>query len=292
MKTKTLVILATILAILTAIWGAITYLPKLVPKTSSYAERVKFYDKTAIQSIKIKNSTGSLNFKKEGNVWKVNGKKADISKINNLINELFPSIFPEIIAQTDKRHKEFELTKNTATSISLDNKLTWLIGKSSGSSIYARFDNDNNVYLLKFATTNLSTQIADWFDKTILNFDQSKVTKLIFKETENITILTKKGDKWLNKANNKEAKKDKVNSILTQLSTLSAQSLYDSQEDITYPNVPTLTLTIEYEGKNETLEFSKGNSDYLIKRYSDEEKFIVGEYSVSDIVSEFKELFN
>jgi len=292
MQTKTLIVLIAILAILVAIWGVTTYLPKLTPETSSYAEKVKSYDKTTVQSIIIKNSSSSLELKKEGNTWKVNGKKADVSKINNLVNELFPSIFPEIIAQTDKRHKEFELTKDTTTSISLDNKLTWLIGKNTGASIYARFDNDNDVYLLKFGTSSLSTQASDWFDKTILNFDQTKASKLAFKEAGNTTTLIKKDDKWVDEANNKEAKKDKVNSILFQVSTLSAQSLYDSKKNIVYPNNPTLTLTVEYEGKSETLEFYKGSSDHLIKRLSDGENFIVSEYSVSSIVLGPKEVFN
>lgn len=292
MQNKTITILVIILAILAAVWGITTYFPKITPETSPYAKKVKSYDKTAVQSIIIKNSSGSLELKKEDNTWKVNGKKADVSKINNLVNELFPSIFPEIIAQTDKRHKEFELTKDTATSIAFDNKLTWLIGKNTGASIYARFDDDNNVYLLKFGTSSLSTQASDWFDKTILNFDQTKASKLTFKETGNTTVLIKKDDKWMDEINNKEAKKDKVNSILSQASTLSAQSLYDPKKDIAYPNTLTLTFSVEYEGKSETLEFSKGGSDYFVKRLSDGEKFIVSEYSVSSIVTESKEVFN
>ncbi len=292
MQNKTITILVIILAILAAVWGITTYFPKLTPETSPYAKKVKSYDKTAVQSIIIKNSSGSLELKKEDNTWKVNGKKADVSKINNLVNELFPSIFPEIIAQTDKRHKEFELTKDTATSIAFDNKLTWLIGKNTGASIYARFDDDNNVYLLKFGTSSLSTQASDWFDKTILNFDQTKASKLTFKETGNTTVLIKKDDKWMDEINNKEAKKDKVNSILSQASTLSAQSLYDPKKDIAYPNTLTLTFSVEYEGKSETLEFSKGGSDYFVKRLSDGEKFIVSEYSVSSIVTGSKEVLN
>jgi hypothetical protein len=292
MQNKTLIVLIAIISILATIWGATTYLPRFTPTPSFYAEKVKSFDKNVVQSIVIKNSSGSLELKKESGVWKVNGKRADTIRVNSLISELFPSVFPEIIAQTDKRHKEFELTKDTATSIVFDDKLTWLVGKNTGTAVYTRFDGDNNVYLLKLVTSNLSTQATDWYDKTIISFDQSKASKLTFKETSKTITLIKKEDKWVDEATSKEAKKDKVNSVLSQVSSLSAQSLYNSPKGQSYPITPTLTLTIEFDGKSETLEFYKGSSDYLIKRLSDREQFIVGEYSVSSVITGPKEVFN
>jgi hypothetical protein len=159
-------------------------------------------------------------------------------------------------------------------------------------AVYTRFDGDNNVYLLKSVTGNFSTQAVDWYDKTILSFDQAKASKLIFKEAGITVTLIKKEDKWVDETTSKEAKKDKVSSILSQLSSLSAQSLYVPKKEQVYPIFPAVALTVEFDGKSETLELYKGSSDYLIKRLSDEEQFIVGEYSVSSIISGPKELFN
>jgi len=292
MQNKTLIVLMAILAILAAIWGATTYVPKLIPVSSPYAEKIKSYDKNAVQSIVIRNSSSSLELKKENGGWKADGKKADTAKVNSLISELFPSAAPELIAQTNKRHKEFALTSDTATTIIFDHKLTWLLGKNTGTAVYARFNSDDNVYLLRSVVNSLSPQAADWYDKTILSFDQTKASKLIFKQTGKKTIaLIKKEDKWVDEATSQEAKKDKVNDILAQASSLSAQSLPDPQKGQAYPISPVLTFTVEFDGKSETLELYKGNSDYLIKRLSDREQFIIGGYAVSPIISAPKELF-
>ena len=218
----------------------------------------------------------------------MNAKKVDATKVDNLIGQLLTTTSPEVIAQTDKRHKEFELTDDLATKVSLDNKLTWLIGKGSGSAVYARFEGDNSVYLLKDVSLTALSSASDWYDKTILTFDQTKATKVTFREGNVITILTKQGDKWM--SNDKEAKKDKVDSLLSQVSSLTAQSLFDASKGTTYPKAANLVFTIEYNGKSETLEFYKGSSDYLVKRTSDGEQFVISEYSISSIISAPKEI--
>ena len=290
MQNKNLKLLLAVFVILIGFLAVRTYLPRFTPATSAYTQKVSTLNKTSVQSVSIKNKTETLDLKKENNVWKINGKKADAAKTENLINQLFVVTPPELVAQTDKRHKEFELTDELATKITLDNKLTWLIGKGSGSAVYARFDGNNDVYLLKDVSLTALSSASDWYDKTILAFDQSKATKITFKEGNTITIVTKKDDKWLDSAG-KEAKKDTVDSVLSQASTLTAQTLLDSSKETTYPKTSTISMTVEYDGKSETLEFSKGSSDYLVKRVSDGEQFVLSEYSISSIISAPKEMF-
>lgn len=265
------------------------YAPSLTKETSAYTEKTKAVSIQSIASIEISNSSGSVQLKKDGDTWKVNGKKADTTKINSLLSALLPGAAPELIAQTDKRHKELELTDDLATKIKLDNKLTVLAGKSGGSGIYTRFDADPAVYLLKNNPSTTSTA-SEWYDKTILTFDQTKATKLTFKENNLITMLTKEGDKWKGGSKNEEVEKDKVDAILSQVSSLTAQSLFDATKGSIYPKQAGFTFTIEYGGKLETLEFYKGTSDYLVKRQADDEQFIVSEYSISSVISAPKEI--
>ena len=288
MQNKNLKILTVIFVVLIGFLGIKTYLPKVTPTTSAYSEKVKTVNRESVASVLIKNTSDSIDLKKENNVWKLNAKKVDATKVDNLIGQLLTTTSPEVIAQTDKRHKEFELTDDLATKVSLDNKLTWLIGKGSGSAVYARFEGDNSVYLLKDVSLTALSSASDWYDKTILTFDQTKATKVTFREGNVITILTKQGDKWM--SGDKEAKKDRVDAALSQASGLTAQSLFDATKATTYPKVASLVLTIEYDGKSETLEFYKGSSDYLIKRSSDSEQFVVSEYSISSLISAPKEV--
>ena len=288
MQNKNLKILIIVLMVLVGFLGLKTYLPSKTIETSPYLDKIKMVDKSSAQSILIKNTSGSIDLKKENNLWKIQGKKADSAKVENLINQLLVTTPPELIAQTDKRHQEFELTTDKATKVTIDNKLTLLLGKGSGSAVYTRFDGDNSVYLLKDVSLTALSSASDWYDKTILTFDQAKATKITLREGNIITILTKQGDKWM--SGDKEAKKDRVDAALSQASGLTAQSLFDATKATTYPKVASLVLTIEYDGKSETLEFYKGSSDYLIKRSSDSEQFVVSEYSISSLISAPKEV--
>ena len=207
-----------LLVIFVALMGLLVYkqyAPSLTKETSAYTEKTKVVSPQSVASIEINNSSGSMQLKKEGELWKVNGKKADTTKINSLLSALLPGAAPELIAQTDKRHKELELTDDMATKIKLDSKLTVLTGKSGGSGVYARFDTDSAVYLLKNNPSVTSTA-SEWYDKTILTVDKTKITKITVREGDTIKMLAKDGDKW--KAGSKEVEKNKVDPILSQVS--------------------------------------------------------------------------
>ncbi|MBU4016631.1 DUF4340 domain-containing protein [Patescibacteria group bacterium] len=253
-------------------------------------EKIKGINIQSIQTIEIKKGSQTIKFNKENNIWKIKNEKADADKIQSLLSTLMAATIPELVAQTDKRYKEFELTNDLATVIKLDNKLTVYTGKYNGAGIYARLDGSPMVYVLK-NTSAIPTTSSEWYDLTIIALDQSKVTKLSFEDNDTPMIIIKKGDKWISEKTNKEAKKDKVDSILSILSKLTAQSLLEESKKDSYPASPDLTLVIEYEGKSNTLEFFKGESDYLVKREADSGQFIVSEYAVSSLISAPQEIF-
>lgn len=287
MSNKNIKLLLVIFVVLVGFLVFRQYAPSLTQETSAYTEKTKVVSPQSVASIEISNPSGSVQLKKEADIWKVNGKKADMAKINSLLSSLLPAIAPELIAQTDKRHKELELTDDLATKIKLDNKLTVLTGKSGGSGIYVRFDSDPAVYLLKNNPSVTSTASV-WYDKTILAVDQTKITKITFREGDAIKMLAKDGDRW--KGGSKEVEKNKVDPILSQISNLTAQSFFDATSGSIYPKQANIVITVEYDGKLETLEFYKGTSDYLIKRQADGEQFIVSEYSISSVISAPKDI--
>lgn len=289
MSNKNIKLLLAVFIVLIGLLVFKQYAPSLSQPTSAYVQKTKDISAQTVSAIEISNPDGSVQLKKEGDVWKVNGKKADTAKINSLLSSLLPTTSPELIAQTDKRHKELELTDDLSTKIKLDNKLTLLTGKSAASGVYTRFDSDPAVYLLK-SNPSVTSTVSEWYDKTILAFDQTKATKITFREGNSVTMLTKEGDKWKGGSKNEEIGKDKMDPILYQINSLTAQSLYDAAGKSTYPKQTSLIFTVEYDGKMETLEFYKGASDYMVKRASDGEQFIVNEYSISSVISAPKEI--
>ncbi len=290
MSNKNLKFISIIFLVLIGILALKLYSPKFSPVKSVYLEKIKGINIQSIQTIGIKKGSQTIKFNKENNIWKIKNEKADADKVQSLLSTLMATTIPELVAQTDKRYKEFELTNDLATVIKLDNKLTVYTGKYNGAGIYARLDGSPMVYVLK-NTSAIPTTSSEWYDLTIIALDQSKVTKLSFEDNDTPMIIIKKGDKWISEKTNKEAKKDKVNSILSILSKLTAQSLLEESKKDSYPASPDLTLVIEYEGKSNTLEFFKGESDYLVKREADSGQFIVSEYAVSSLISAPEEIF-
>lgn len=284
MRLKNLKLLGIILLVLVGLLAFKIYSPQLSSQISPYKEKISGVKRVSVQTIAISKGTDTVTLAKEQDVWRANGKKADKSKIDELLTLLLPETSPEIVAQTDKRHKEFELTSDLATKITLNDNTKLLLGKSSYPSIYARFDGQNDVFSLK-GSALISATVTDWYDKTIFTVDQTKISKMIFTNENGLLSLMKRDNKWMIESANKEAKKDKVDGVLTALTNLTAQSVADKEFLGNYPTSPTLTLTVEYDGKKETLEFTKGESDYLVKRQSDGENYIVAEYTVSNLAS-------
>lgn len=289
MSDKNIKYISLLLLLLVAILGIKSYWPKLTPQKSPYPEELHGLKPEHVKKIEIRKDSQAVSLEKIQNTWKTNGMKADADKIQLLLSSLIPSVSPELIAQTDARYADFDLTASASTRITLDAGITFHTGKMSGSGLYARINDKPNVYLLQNLTP-ISVSGSDWADTTILSVDRTKVTALSFIAPTDRTELVKKDGKWILPSGNHEAKSEKVDAILTALSPLTAQSVYDPRSVSTYPEKPELTLTITENDKKDTLDFYKGETDYLVKRLSDGERFITAEYSVSQILSGPKDI--
>ena len=185
------------------------------------------------------------------------------------------------------KHKEFEVTSEAAIRIKLSEKISLLIGKANYPGVFARFDGDNTVFLLKkLESVTVSTDVQQWLDKTVFADALDKIQKLTFTKGNKDYVMAKKDKKWLNSENGKEAAKEKMDALLVQLSNLNARSVVIKDTPITgFAASPELKVVIAIEGGTETLELYKGKDTYLVKRLSDGEQFVVATSSLSSILS-------
>ncbi|MBM3282853.1 DUF4340 domain-containing protein [Candidatus Gottesmanbacteria bacterium] len=285
MKAKSLYILAIILFLLIALVGFQLYFPKFLKTPSPYHEKVKSIDPKSVTIAEITSKEKSLTIKKGENIWKINGKKGNEVKIEELINNLVTATEPQVIAQTDKKHQEFELTDDLAKKISLDGKLVFLIGKSTMDGTYVRFEKTDQVYLVKnLSSQSYSLNPDDWYDKTIVKIEEKNINKILFvKEKERFTLF-KEDNKWKLEDGKKEIDTNKLSPILTSLSLLQAQKLADKETVSQYPISAVVTVAIEHLAGKETLSFFQGKNDYLLKRDSDGEHFIILEYQAKNFL--------
>lgn len=289
---KNLKLLVVILVILSGILALKSFLPQLTPKTSPYFEKIKNIKKETVTSLSISKKSESVILKKDGDLWKADGKKADKNKIDEMLKGFITDDLPELISQTDSRHKELELTPDTATSIKLNEGLTILLGKSVvGGGIYARFDGDNQVFLLKnLYSSSLSPSLSYWVDKTVLAVERTKIKKLEFTLSKEKNILISKDNKWTDEKTGREPNKDKLDPVLTSLSSLTAESLVNTESSKVYPSIAQIIMTVEYDGGRETLNFHQGKNDYKLIRDSDKEEFIITNSAAQKFLDLVKEL--
>lgn len=287
MKNKTLLSLSLIFAILVGLFLAQTYLPEIWPKNSPYLKKIGMVNKKLLARIELSQNKAVVILEKDGEFWKSSGVKVTPTALTALINGLFVDAEPEIVAQTDKKHKELEVTPELAVRIKLSEKVSLLIGKANYPGVFARFDGDNTVYLLKkLDLSSVATDVQLWLDKTVLAAAPDKTQKMTFTKGNKDFVLNKKDGKWLNSENGKEAAKEKMDGLLAQIANLNAQSVVTKDTPLTgFAASPELKIVIALEGGTETLELSKGKDTYLVKRLSDGEQFIVAETSLSKLLS-------
>lgn len=287
MLNKKLTILFAVFIVLAGVFALQTYTPQLFPRESYYFKQVKGLKKEAVGEIILSKNVAVLDLKKVGNIWTLNGKKASNDKINELLTALL-SPDEELVGETAARHRELQLTEDTATDIKLD-KLELLAGKTDTEGTFIRFAGNNQVFLLKsLKPESVTTDRQAWYDLTVVRIEEKDLKKLTFQTSGQSFNLEQQNGNW--KINGNNANQEKTNPIMLSLGSFQATSLAGIDQLSNYPMNPDLTLTIDYSGGKEILQFFKGEKDYLVKRSPDTENFILSEFQVKDFLLSAKEI--
>ncbi len=289
MSNNTLNKIAILFVILVALLAAQIYLPQVLPKKTPYLEKVSGTKVENISQLVLEKGSDKAELAKDNGVWKIQSKTADAEKVSGLLGGLLPQVEPEVVAETDAKYADYEVSPELATKITLDNKTKILVGKNGNGGIYVRIDGQPHVYLVK-NVPYVSSRVADWYDRAISVLDVSKATKLSITSIQGSVDIANKEDKWKD-ASDKEVKKDKVDAILGLLSRFTAQSLLVENKDAQFSNAVAMTVKYEAGPASDTLEFYQGDNNYLVKRAKDGENFVVNDTAISSLLNAPQELY-
>jgi len=290
MYNRQLKIAAIVFLGIVIVLGLKLFLPKLLPEKTPYINKFDGLTPSSVQRIDVGEANESLQLTKESAGWRVDGKRANKAKIDGLLDQLIPKTDPPLVAETSQRHKDYGVDKESATSIKLNDKVTVLIGLTASEGAYVRFEGDDKVYTVKdLSRTGLTAKKTDWYDKGVLGTERDKIQKVSGTVDGKSLRLTKKNDKWIG-ANDSELDKDKVNSLLANLATLSAETLAEEANRGTYPTTPQATFTVDYDGQTETLELYAGPENYWVQRRNSKEIFIVSPASITSLLNAARDL--
>lgn len=267
------------------------FLPKLLPEKSAYSDKLSGLTKSSVQKINVTKDNEAVELVKESGGWRLDGKRANKAKIEGMLEQLMPKTDPVLVAETSQRHKDYGVDKEAATAVKLNDKVTLLIGlTSSDSGIYVRFEGDDKVFAVKEASSARPTaKKSDWYDKGVLGTEKDKIQKVSGTVDGKQLSVTKKNDKWFD-ATDKEVSQDKMNSLLSNLATLTAQDLGDDTNRGNYPTTPQASLSVEYDGQAETLDLFLGTDNYWVERRVSREKFIVNIADINNLLNAARDL--
>jgi len=265
-------VLLIIILALGAVVGWRTTGGKFLSQKSGYFQKLGI-KKEQVRTIGLSQQEKIVELKKEGEIWKIKGKKAKETEVNELLAVLFPQNTPQIVAKTSSRHQQMGVDEGGAIKIKLNGEKEIWLGKSTAGGNYLRFPGSEGVWLVKGSWYSPTVEFSYWVDKTIISLDISKLKKIDWRSPPRIRVYEKRDNSWWEEEKKIEDKK--VESIISSLSPLIGEEVIEDQRPAGYSQVPKVTLAIEWEGGSEKLEFFAGKDKYLVKRNSDGQEFII-----------------
>ena len=265
-------VLLIIILVLGAVVGWRVVGGKILPQKSEYFQKLGI-KKEQVRTINLSFQGKSVELKKEGEVWKIKGKKAKETEVNELLAVLFPQNPPEVVAKTSSRHSQMGVDEAGAIKIKLNGEKEIWLGKSTAGGNYLRFPSADEVWLVKGSGYSPTVEFSYWAEKTIISLDTSKLKKIDWRSPPRIRVYEKKDNSWWE--GEKKVEEKKVEPITSGLSPLTAEEVIEDQRPSGYSQTPTVTLAVEWEGGSEKLEFFAGKDKYLVKRNSDGQEFLI-----------------
>lgn len=260
--------------------GANLSAPFFEKKASRYNEASHTLTVDSVRWLEIRNQSGSLRLEKPDRDWLVKGKRASTSKTEELIKTLFPKEPVDVVDKTPQRHREYALTDDLGTLVATEG-LTVIVGKDTTKGVLVRLQGEEAVYRLSSLSPYLlSTDVQDWFDKTIVALEEPWLKSITLTSAGDKVRLAQSNKKWLLVATQKEVPRQALSELISTLYVFSGVAIVDESEIDKYPRTPLLTIDIDYLDKTETLIIFRGEDTYLLLRQSDQEKFNVEPYLV------------
>ncbi|EKV55994.1 hypothetical protein A966_13153 [Brachyspira hampsonii 30446] len=303
--TKKYITLSSIIAVLIIILIAVTFM-----KNRGYSLPKLKQINSNISEITIKRGANeTISIKYNDNKWTVNDKyNADNNLINTITNAL-SSIQPiEIVSRGDDNSiSKYKLTDEEALTVSaLDSSskevrnIKFGMKSAFGNSVYAKINNDNNIYLLG----NTSSNPKDIFDKTENDLINKTISQVRNDDIEQITIeynnnsytLAKNtndtNNTWIKNWNNNTVKANDVYTSIFTLANLNADGLITNAD--TSKNLPLYKINIQALNGNVSYEVLNklDDNNYEIVSHNDNNRYYMTESSFNTFIEAVNYIIN
>lgn len=303
--TKKYITLSSIIVILIIILIAITFM-----KNRGYSLPELKKINSNISEITIKRGANeTISIKYNDNKWTVNDKyNADDNLLTSITNALSTIQPIEIVSRGDDNSiSKYKLSNEESLTVSaLDNSskevrnIKFGMKSTFGNSVYAKINNDNNIYLLG----NTSTNPKDIFDKTENDLINKTISQIRNDDIEQITIeynnnsytLSKNtndtNNTWIKNWNNNTVQGNDIYTSVFTLANLNADGLITNDNinkntSLYKINIQALNGNISYEVLNKL-----DDNNYEIANNNDNNRYYMTENSFNSFKESIDNIIN
>lgn len=257
-------------------------------------------DSKEISQIEIIKNGKKTVLTKNGSRWKINDTKdffvseADAVEIKNKLEELSTADF-ELASQNKEKKVDFQTDETQSTLVKIKSAereiISFVIGKPSNDymSAYISQNNSERTYLIKSRIDFFAKD--DWFDKTILSSDKTKISKIRFQFPDQEFEVVKNGENWLAGKSDKLDNK-KVEVILDTIANLSASEIPEQNFIIAGLDKKPTIIQITGEEIDDTIMIGKENDKglYYAKKGNSDNIYLISKEDRDKIAKRVKDL--
>ncbi len=251
-------------------------------------------DKSLVEQVAIKTGTVDLELVRTGDSWKLENYPVDTTRMKRLLDQFTGLGVDRIITRNADNYEKYQVTDesprvalNPADGSTL---LELIIGKQGANyqETFVRQAGEDPVYAVKTSLRQYTTQTqADYWDKTITDFDVNQISGVIFSGEVNYT-LKREGVVWT--YDGEMVDLEKVMNLLRPLGKIKGSGFADTEIEperftqainITLESGVSITLEtylqddegkmllVKSNQKSKILTYSKSNLNRYDKHLSD-----------------------
>ena len=277
--------LSTVILLLILIFGN-----RIILKFKPGSPFLFHFDKKQVVKIKIINGSNTTTLQNKNNLWYILKKDteflADQARIDQILDTLKTLKKEDIISNNKEKQFEFGIN-NTSIDLSTKDK-SWklYLGKNySSSQLYVKTNDSEDVFL----ASNLSSILypEDYRDLNLhLINDENKVTQIELDDNITKLVLLKKKDKWF--IGEKEAKKDRVDFLINDLKTLSANDIIKEKQQ--FPEFSDFTITFKTDKQSVLKSYYKDETNSWVLMNSNNVAYVISSIYLNGLKKTEKDL--
>ncbi|PIP64415.1 hypothetical protein COW96_02625 [Candidatus Roizmanbacteria bacterium CG22_combo_CG10-13_8_21_14_all_33_16] len=277
--------LSTVILLFVLIFGN-----RIIAKFKPTSPFLFLFDKKQIIKINVLNANKKIYLKNKNNQWFVIQDKveftADQERINTILDTLKALKKEDIVSNNKEKQFEFGINNIAIEFSTKDEGWKLYLGKNySSTQLYVKTGDNEDIFLASDLSNILYPE--DFRDLNLhLIDDENKLTQIELDDNVNKLILIKKKDKWY--VEDKEAKKDRVDFLINDLKTLSANDITKEKQQL--PEFSDFTITLKANKQNILKTFYKDETNSWVLMNNNNVAYVISSIYLNGLKKTEKDL--